>query len=341
MTHPPAQDSAEPLSSPRVVVIAASAGGLQPMLTLLGSLPADLPAAVIVVQHRGLELPELLPALLAARTPLRVRHLSTTGDLLEPATVYVCPPGVHLTTEYALRIVESPDLDVHPSADLALRSAARTHGAGVVAVILSGTGRGGAAGCEAVLAEGGTVLVQDPASCTHTGMPKAAIRSGAVTEIVPVDGLAEALVRCLAEPSAQAPRRAAIRVLLVDDHRILLDGLRILLGAEVDIDVVADAEDGTEAVRLARTLSPDVVVMDIAMPHLDGIEATRRIRTLNPKTNVVALSACADHDIAREILNAGATGYLDKNAAFAELASAIRTVAAGKTYLSPWIGTAP
>jgi two-component system, chemotaxis family, protein-glutamate methylesterase/glutaminase len=288
---------------------------------------------VIVVQHRGPDLPELLPALVSSRTSLKVR-IAATGDLLEPGTVYICPPGHHLTTEYSLRLVEGPKLEyVRPSADLALQSAARTHGPGVVAVILSGTGRDGAAGCEWVSSEGGTVLVQDPASSAYRGMPDAAIARGVVDEVLPIAQLAEVLLQRVSKVEPPV-RRAATRVLLVDDHRLLLDGLKILLESEKDIEVVAEAVNGHEAVRLAWSLSPDVIVMDIAMPHLDGIEATRRIRMVNPATKIVALSASTDPGLAERAMKAGASGFLDKNAAFSVLARAIRTVASNRVFVS-------
>jgi DNA-binding NarL/FixJ family response regulator len=126
-----------------------------------------------------------------------------------------------------------------------------------------------------------------------------------------------------------------IRVLLADDHRMVRDGLRALIQSEKDLEVIAEAEDGRTAVRLAAETSPDVVVMDISMPDLNGIDATRQIMTHDPDVKVVALTAYADPRMVSNILGAGASGYLPKDAAFEELAVAIRTVAARKVYLSP------
>lgn len=126
----------------------------------------------------------------------------------------------------------------------------------------------------------------------------------------------------------------SIRVMLVDDHRIVVEGLRSLLGSEPGIEVVAAAENGRVSVQLARELRPDVVLMDMAMPEMNGIEATRRIAGEIPGTQVLALSMHADRRFVVEALNAGAKGYLLKECAADELVTAIRTVAANDTYLS-------
>src|SRR5258708_6707357 len=129
----------------------------------------------------------------------------------------------------------------------------------------------------------------------------------------------------------------SIRILLADDHRILRQGVRAMLSAEPDFEVVAEAQDGRTAVEMAQRLSPNVVVMDIGMPDLNGIEATRQIIDRVPAVRVIALSAYADRRLIAEILKAGASGYLLKESAFEELAEAIRTAAAKKVYLSPHI----
>jgi two-component system response regulator NreC len=125
-----------------------------------------------------------------------------------------------------------------------------------------------------------------------------------------------------------------IKILLADDHRILREGLRTLLGQQTDMTVVGEASDGKQAVDLAIKLQPDVVIMDVVMPELDGVEATRRIRIEVPSAKIVALSMHSDRRYVSEMLRAGAVGYLVKDSAFDELNQAIRTVITGRPFLS-------
>ncbi|MCX7708102.1 MAG: response regulator transcription factor [Anaerolineae bacterium] len=128
-----------------------------------------------------------------------------------------------------------------------------------------------------------------------------------------------------------------IRILLADDHALVRQGTRQLLEREADLEVVAEAGDGEEAVRLARAHSPDVVVMDLAMPVLNGIEATKQIKALNPRISVLALTAYDDDPYIFALLEAGGAGYLLKNVSADELIRAIRAVAAGEAVLHPAI----
>jgi DNA-binding NarL/FixJ family response regulator len=125
-----------------------------------------------------------------------------------------------------------------------------------------------------------------------------------------------------------------IRILLADDHRILREGLRSLLAQQPGITVVGEASDGETAVALTRDLRPDLVIMDVVMPGLDGVAAARRIRTECPATRVIALSMHSDRRFVSEMVRAGALGYLVKDSAFEELSQAVRTVMAGRPYLS-------
>jgi DNA-binding NarL/FixJ family response regulator len=129
----------------------------------------------------------------------------------------------------------------------------------------------------------------------------------------------------------------SIRIIIADDHNIVRDGLRSLIEKEPDIEVIAEAENGRTAVRIAMELTPEVVVMDIAMPDLNGIEATRQIIAALPGTKVIALSMHADKRYIMEMLKAGASGYILKDSAYEELISAIRTALNNRTYLSPQV----
>ncbi len=126
-----------------------------------------------------------------------------------------------------------------------------------------------------------------------------------------------------------------IRILLVDDHAILRAGLRAILGAEADIEVVDEAGDGNEAVAKAERLSPDVVLMDISMPVMDGLEATRRIHQSRPEVKILVLTIHDNEEYLFQVLEAGGSGYLVKKSADTELISAIRAVHRGEAFLSP------
>lgn len=125
----------------------------------------------------------------------------------------------------------------------------------------------------------------------------------------------------------------SIRLMLVEDHRMLREALRTILEKAGDIVVVAEAEDGTAALELARTLTPDVVVMDIGLAGMSGIEATRRMLAENPAVKVLGLSTFADRRAVMQMLEAGATGYVVKSAGSDELLRGIRAVAQGETFL--------
>jgi two-component system, NarL family, response regulator NreC len=124
-----------------------------------------------------------------------------------------------------------------------------------------------------------------------------------------------------------------LRLLLVDDHEIVRAGLRMLFQAEPDMEIVAEAGSGAEAVVAAGRLKPDVIIMDVAMPGMNGIEATRRIKSEYPDACVLALTMHEDEQYFVEILNAGAAGYIPKRAAPDDLVSAIRAVAEGHVFL--------
>jgi DNA-binding NarL/FixJ family response regulator len=126
-----------------------------------------------------------------------------------------------------------------------------------------------------------------------------------------------------------------IRVVIADDQRVVREGLTMLVGLIGDVEVVGTAGDGGEAVELARDTRPDVVLMDLRMPEVEGAEATRRIRATLPDTQVLVLTTYADDESLFPALQAGARGYLTKDASAEEIEDAIRSVAAGRTHLDP------
>jgi DNA-binding NarL/FixJ family response regulator len=126
-----------------------------------------------------------------------------------------------------------------------------------------------------------------------------------------------------------------MRILLADNHRLFCEGLRTLFAKQSGMEIVGEATDGRMAVRLARELSPDLIIMDIGMPELNGIDATRQIRSELPRVKVLAVSMHSDRQYVAGMLSAGAAGYVVKDSAFAELAQAVEVVMGGGRYLSP------
>jgi len=132
-----------------------------------------------------------------------------------------------------------------------------------------------------------------------------------------------------------------IRVLVADDHPVVQQGLCTMLELEDDIEVIGRADDGHDAIEQARTQRPDVILLDVQMPNMDGIEALRRIRAENPEARVIVLTTYRNEDYIFPSLQAGARGYLLKDATREELAGAIRSVAAGASLLDPaWVSAA-
>ena len=131
-----------------------------------------------------------------------------------------------------------------------------------------------------------------------------------------------------------------IRILLADDHTIVRQGLKLILSAHADMQVVGEASNGREAVELAEKLKPDIVLMDVAMPELTGIEATRRMVEMNSRVRILVLSMHKEAVYVREILRAGARGYILKDVIDTELLSAVRSVARGDGYISPAVSGA-
>lgn len=126
-----------------------------------------------------------------------------------------------------------------------------------------------------------------------------------------------------------------LRVLLADDHMIVREGLKTLINAQSDMEVVGEAENGLVALQCAADLSPDVVVMDVSMPEMNGVEATRRLKKEAPEIKIVVLTVYEDISFLRQLLKAGASGYVIKRAVVDELVHAVRICASGGAYIEP------
>jgi DNA-binding NarL/FixJ family response regulator len=129
----------------------------------------------------------------------------------------------------------------------------------------------------------------------------------------------------------------SIKIMVVDEHKILREGLATLIAKQSNMEIVGEATDGREALDLVKENTPDLILMDVTMPNLNGIEATRQIKSKNPEIEIIALSLHSDRRFVLGMIEAGASGYLIKQCTFDELVLAINTVMAGKKYLSPEI----
>jgi two-component system chemotaxis response regulator CheB len=179
-----------------VVALASSAGGIAALSEILGSLPGDFPAAIVVVQHLDPRHRSLMADILRRRTTLDVLQ-AADGDRIRPGTVYIAPPDQHLLVNADGTLSLSHSELVHfvrPSADLLFESVAASYRQRAIAVVLTGTGSDGSMGIGAVKKMGGTVLAQNQASAEFSGMPGAAIRSGNADFVLPLDEIASALV---------------------------------------------------------------------------------------------------------------------------------------------------
>jgi two-component system, chemotaxis family, protein-glutamate methylesterase/glutaminase len=178
-----------------IVALAASAGGLKALTDVLAALPADFPAALVVVQHLDPRHRSLMAEILGKRTALRVRE-AREGDALEHGVAFIAPPNHHLLVNAGGRLSLSQTELVHfvrPSADLLFESTAAAHKERAIAVVLSGTGRDGAMGVKAIKKMGGTVIVQDEKTSEFFGMPDAAQQTGMVDFVLPLSEIAPAL----------------------------------------------------------------------------------------------------------------------------------------------------
>jgi two-component system, chemotaxis family, protein-glutamate methylesterase/glutaminase len=187
-----------------IVALASSAGGLKALTEVLGGLPADFPAALVVVQHLDPRHRSLMAEILGRRSPLAVRQATDT-DRLRPGCVFIAPPDRHLLVNADGSLSLTRTELVHfsrPSADLLLESVAAGYRSRAIGVILSGSGSDGAMGAKAIKKMGGTLIVQDPATAEFSGMPGAAQATGLADFILPLEEIAGALRTLVAERAA-------------------------------------------------------------------------------------------------------------------------------------------
>jgi two-component system chemotaxis response regulator CheB len=188
-----------------IVAMAASAGGLTALSRVLADLPSHFPAAIVVVQHLDPRHRSLMATILSRRTPLQVKQ-AEEGEHTVTATVYIAPPNRHLLVnpDGTLSLSQSELVHfVRPSADLLFESVAASYRERAIAVVLTGTGSDGVMGVQAIKKMGGTVIAQDERTAEFFGMPSAAIQSGSVDFVLPLDEIAAALIALVVKGEAE------------------------------------------------------------------------------------------------------------------------------------------
>lgn len=240
------------MSTPRLVVVGASAGGVEALRGLLSLLPADLPAAVLVVMHMAPGAPSVLPRILGRASRLPVNE-ALDGLPIEAGRVYVAPGDQHLIVEDGhLALVRGPRENGHrPALDPLFRSAARAHGARVAGVVLSGNLSDGTHGLAQVRHHGGTTLVQEPSEALFDGMPRSAIAEVEVDAVLPLAGLAAAIER-FARPEARRREGVGVGAPAGSDETVVAGATD-----EVELDGVGHVDAGPEAnAALGGALAP-------------------------------------------------------------------------------------
>jgi two-component system, chemotaxis family, protein-glutamate methylesterase/glutaminase len=180
----------------RIIAIASSAGGLKALSQVVSSLPKSFPVPIAIVQHLDPKHCSMMADILSRRTQLQVKQ-AEEGELMNPGTIYIAPPNYHLlvTSQGCVNLTQSELIHfVRPSADVLFESVADSYQSQAIAVVLTGTGVDGATGVKKIKEKGGTVIVEDSDTSEFDGMPKAAIRTGVVDQILPLSGIAPALI---------------------------------------------------------------------------------------------------------------------------------------------------
>lgn len=188
-------------SAPWVVAVAASAGGIHALPVLVGQLPSDLPACLLIVQHLARHQASRLPQILARYTALEVAH-ARTGDQTKPGSVLIAPPDRHMVLSAGKRIVliDTELVNyVRPAADVLFASVAQHYGSRALGIVLTGSGRDGAAGALRIHKAGGIVIAQDKATSQHFSMPGSAIRAAATDYVLPLDDISSKLIELVTQ----------------------------------------------------------------------------------------------------------------------------------------------
>ena len=310
-----------------IIVIGASAGGIEALMVILPMLPADLPAAGMIVVHRQRfeHLFEGLSKVLAYNAKLAV-STARDGEPIEKGHFYLAPTGCHLLVNRGvLRLEQSPKESFNrPSADVLFRSAALAYGHRVIGVVLSGIGRDGSAGLWQIKARGGIAIVQKPEEAAYDSMPASAIESVPVDFQLPSADIGPKLVEITSGSSTQPTLDSKrIRVLIVEDEFVLAMDLEQDL-RRLGYDVVACVASGEEAVSTASCKRPDVVLMDIKLAgNLQGTEAAGIIwqRLQIP---VIFTTAYSDQGTLAHAKWSMPFGYLVKPCTIAQVHAAIQ-----------------
>lgn len=298
-----------------IIVLGGSGGGIEALEQVLRSLPADIPAALFVVLHRGPSegKTDALAGVLRAKTPLPV-HTAQDGQPFEPGQVYLAPADFHLLLgNGTLQLERSPkEGRFRPAINVLFKSAATAYGRRVVGVLLSGVwGEDGTAGLWQIRHRGGVTVVQDPDDAEHPSMPRSAIDNVSVDHVLPARWIGAKLTDLISQDARADDDQRPARVLIVEDEGIVAADLQQSL-VEMGYDPFGWTASGEEAVAIAREERPDLVLMDIGLAGaLSGVEAARRIwQTL--QIPVVYCTAQSDRQTLQAVNATENYGYVVK-----------------------------
>ena len=340
-THRPTVKTQASQHPDYLIAVGCSTGGPQAMVQVLASLPKDLPAGIVVIQHMDAEFTPGLIQWLDSKVEIPVR-LVREGDRPEPGVaLFACTNGHLLMTPSGnLRYTTEPlHPFYHPSVDVFFSSVVKHWPGSGIGVLLTGMGRDGAEGLLSLRRKGWHTIAQDKQSSIVYGMPKAAAELDAVVEILPIDNIGPACVNFLAKQKGIIPaerkrglpldslpaRQYRNKVLLVDDQPMVAEAIRRALADESDIDFHFCPAPNF-ALQTASDIQPTVILQDVVMPEIDGLEMVKFFRA-NPTTSqipIVVLSTKEEPEIKSKAFGLGANDYLVKLPDNIELIARIR-----------------